>query len=136
MWRMDYKPATLAWILGAALAVGIGFRIVEGVRGKDTEFPGIVVQRDAEVLAIKARADSIISERRAKENGPIAINSASAADFETLDGIGKVLAARIVAYRDAHGPFASVEDLTNVSGIGPKRLDAIRARCVLDTLSR
>jgi competence protein ComEA len=36
------------------------------------------------------------------------------------------MSARIVAYRDSAGPFASVEDLTHVPGIGPKTLEAIR----------
>ena len=41
-------------------------------------------------------------------------------------GIGEVLAATIVEYRDTNGPFASVEDLMDVSGIGPATLDEIR----------
>lgn len=48
------------------------------------------------------------------------INLATAADLETLPGIGPVLAERIVAYREQHGPFRSVTDLQKVSGIGPK----------------
>ncbi|MBA3737632.1 MAG: helix-hairpin-helix domain-containing protein [Actinobacteria bacterium] len=58
--------------------------------------------------------------------GLININSASATELETLSGIGEVLAATIVEYRDQNGPFASVEDLMDVSGIGPATLDEIR----------
>lgn len=54
------------------------------------------------------------------------INTADAAAFETLDGIGPVLARRIVAYRDEHGPFGSVEDLLDVPGIGEAKLAIIR----------
>lgn len=54
------------------------------------------------------------------------INTASAADFETLSGIGEVLAAAIVDYRTENGPFASVDDLEDVSGIGPATLEEIR----------
>ena len=50
--------------------------------------------------------------------GPIAIHRASAQDLEALDGIGPVLASRIVTYRSANGPFAAVEELLKVSGIG------------------
>jgi competence protein ComEA len=59
-------------------------------------------------------------------SGLININSASATELETLSGIGEVLAATIVEYRTQNGPFASVEDLMDVSGIGPATLDEIR----------
>ena len=55
---------------------------------------------------------------KAKVTGPISLNRASAKELETLDGIGPVLAARIVAYRKVNGPFLTVEDLLKVSGIG------------------
>ncbi len=55
---------------------------------------------------------------KAKVTGPIALNRASAKELETLDGIGPVLAARIIAYRNQNGPFLSVDDLMKVSGIG------------------
>jgi competence protein ComEA len=54
------------------------------------------------------------------------VNTATAADLETLPGIGPVLAEAIVAYRDEHGPFTSVEQLEDVSGIGPVTLAEIR----------
>jgi competence protein ComEA len=56
----------------------------------------------------------------------ININTASATDFETLSGIGEVLAAAIVDYRTENGPFAAVDDLEDVSGIGPATLEEIR----------
>ncbi len=58
--------------------------------------------------------------------GLININTASATELETLSGIGEVLAATIVEYRDQNGPFASVDDLMDVSGIGPATLEEIR----------
>jgi competence protein ComEA len=55
---------------------------------------------------------------KAKVTGPIALNRASAKELESLDGIGPVLAARIIAYRKINGPFLTIEDLLKVSGIG------------------
>ena len=55
----------------------------------------------------------------------IDLNTATAAELDTLPGIGPVLAARIVAEREKR-PFAKVEDLRRVSGIGPKKLEALR----------
>jgi competence protein ComEA len=56
-----------------------------------------------------------------RNTGPIAINRASAKELEALDGIGPVLAVRIIAYRNANGPFVTLEALLEVSGIGPAK---------------
>lgn len=56
----------------------------------------------------------------------IDINRATATELEDLPGVGPVLAARIVAYRDLHGPFAVIEDLLDVGGIGEAKLAAMR----------
>jgi competence protein ComEA len=58
--------------------------------------------------------------------GTVDLNSADAAALQTLDGIGPALAERILAYRAAHGGFRSVNDLQNVTGIGPKKFAAIK----------
>ena len=63
---------------------------------------------------------------RQPESCPLNINTATAGQLETLDGIGQVLAQRIVDYRNANGPFASVDDLLEVNGIGPGILETIR----------
>lgn len=55
---------------------------------------------------------------------PVDINSADAATLaRELKGIGPTRAAAIIAYRDAHGPFKSVDELALVSGIGQKVID-------------
>ena len=56
----------------------------------------------------------------------IDINRATATELEDLPGVGPILAARIVAYRDLHGPFAVIEDLLDVGGIGEAKLAAMR----------
>lgn len=56
---------------------------------------------------------------------PVNLNTADEAALTALPGIGVALAARIVEYREAHGPFEAVEDLTNVSGIGQGKLAAL-----------
>ncbi|HJV04553.1 MAG TPA: ComEA family DNA-binding protein [Actinomycetota bacterium] len=54
------------------------------------------------------------------------VNVATAEELETLPGIGEVLAAAIIQYREEHGPFTSVDQLVEVSGIGEVTLEEIR----------
>ena len=59
---------------------------------------------------------------------PLDINAAAAEELAALPGIGEVLAGRIVAYREEHGPFAAVDDLPEVSGIGERKLAGLERR--------
>jgi len=61
------------------------------------------------------------SRAAVRKNGPIMINRATIKDFESLDGIGPVLANRIVTYRKSNGPFTAIEDLLKVPGIGQSK---------------
>ena len=56
----------------------------------------------------------------------ININTASASELDTLPGIGPTTAQKIVEYRDQNGPFVSIEDIINVSGIGPGTYERIK----------
>jgi competence protein ComEA len=58
--------------------------------------------------------------------GPVNLNTATPEDLDALPGIGPVMASAILAWRDANGPFASVDQLGEVDGIGPARLDKLR----------
>ena len=75
-----------------------------------------------------APAPSASSTRRKPVLAPksVNLNTASAEQLILLPGIGPSYAARIVAYRTEHGPFASIDELGEVKGIGKKRLEQIR----------
>jgi competence protein ComEA len=63
---------------------------------------------------------------------PIDLNQALRADLRTIPGIGEKLADRIVAHRDANGPFTSLDELRLISGIGPATLTRLRPHLRID----
>lgn len=96
--------------------------------GNQQNRDGITVSVSEECLTVPAvQTDALpeSTEETVAISFPISINRAGKEEFMALPGIGEVLAERIVAYRDEHGPFTSFEELLNVEGIGKKRLEEI-----------
>jgi len=83
-------------------------------------FEGEAVGQKGEVAGEKT---SFFSQGQA---GRININTASVSQLDSLPGIGPAYAQRIVDYRESHGPFSKVEDLTQISGIGDQTLEKIK----------
>ncbi len=85
------------------------------------------VLRDGQQVYVPIVGEEPRAEYSAEGEGAglININTASAARLEDLPGIGPALAQRIVAHREANGPFASAEGLTAVSGIGARKLEGM-----------
>jgi competence protein ComEA len=67
-----------------------------------------------------------VPAKGANEGSKIDVNTASVAELTKLNGVGEVTAKKIVEYREANGPFKSIDDLGKVKGIGPKTLDKFR----------
>lgn len=87
------------------------------------------------VLAQRQEYQVLITPLPREESGegwePVDINSADQAALEALPGVGPVLARRIIAWREEHGPFPSVEVLLQVEGIGQATLDQFRDRITI-----
>lgn len=67
---------------------------------------------------------------------PVNVNTADAeALAENIVGVGPKLAQAIIDYRQEHGPFASIEELERVRGIGPKLIEKNRADLLIETAS-
>jgi competence protein ComEA len=61
-------------------------------------------------------------------SAPVNLNSATAEQLDTLDGVGPATVQKILEYRTQHGGFSAVEDLAQIPGIGPKKLEALKAQ--------
>jgi competence protein ComEA len=64
----------------------------------------------------------------AAPSAPINLNSATAEQLDTLDGVGPTTAQKILDYRTQHGGFSSIDDLAQIPGIGPKKLESLKAQ--------
>ncbi|MDV3128274.1 ComEA family DNA-binding protein [Mycobacterium sp. 21AC1] len=106
--------------LNAARRVADGEQIVVGIAappGQPTTM-GSSVAGETPAPSGTAPADA--------PTAPVDLNAASAEQLDTLPGVGPVTAAAIVAWRDANGRFGSVDQLGEVDGIGPARLEKLR----------
>ncbi len=99
----------------------------------------VVVPSEADIAAQEAASAGVggvsagagASAPTGGASGKVNINTASAAQLDTLPGVGASTAEKIVADREANGPFKTVEDLKRVSGIGDKKFAALAdAICV------
>jgi competence protein ComEA len=77
-------------------------------------------------------APSVVGQQAVTGGGPININTASAAELDTLPGIGPAYAERIIAYREEHGPFADPIEIMEIKGIGPATYEEIKNRIITD----
>jgi len=148
----DARPGTQAYVhvLGAVADPGI-YRVPEGSRVFDAlaaaggattqaDLAAVNLARpiaDGEQLYVPAIGEppppiaagsgpAVPASGGAAGPGPVRLNTADAAQLESLPEVGPALAQRIIDWRAAHGGFSSVEELADVAGIGEKTLAALR----------
>lgn len=104
-------------VLADDAAVNLAQRVTDGEE--------IRVPRTGEILPAAARSRGASRKRRSAPPAPVDLNAADAAALASLPGLGATLAQRIVEYRAANGPFGSLDELADVSGMTQRRIDAI-----------
>jgi competence protein ComEA len=78
------------------------------------------------LVPLRAKGGAAVAGAVTAPGVPLDLNTATVEQLDELDGIGPATAQQIVAYREAHGGFGSVEELDQVPGIGETRLAALR----------
>jgi competence protein ComEA len=139
-------------VAGAVTQPGV-YRLAEGARVVDLveAAGGALADADLQALALAGRLTdgqrvqvprqgevlppSVLGVPAADASGaggasapmtPVDLNAATMAELDALPGIGPATAQAILTYRERNGPFRTVDDLGEVQGIGPARLDALR----------
>lgn len=77
------------------------------------------------MLALVA-STTLVAAAPANDSAVVNVNTATASELEFLPRIGPALAGRILEFRDANGPFKTVDELVAVRGIGEKSLELLR----------
>ena len=131
------SPSLFVHVTGAVMRPGL-FELAEGSRVIDAiaaaggftdeanrdQLNLARLLTDGEQFAVPAAGDDV--DAAAASDGRVNLNTADAAALDTLPRIGPAMAARILAWREANGRFASVDDLRNVAGIGDATFDGLR----------
>jgi competence protein ComEA len=134
-------------VVGAVHDPGV-YRLADGARVQDAiaRAGGETAKADLQAINLAAKVadgQQVVVPRRgtaapgaavgssvpgaaAAPSAPISLNAATAEQLDTLDGVGPSTAQKILDYRTAHGGFSSIDDLAQIPGIGPKKLEALR----------
>ena len=113
-------------------------RVIDAIKAAGDSAPGADLStinlarilNDGEQIYVDSTVLNSSGKRvsRSVHTGPININRATAAQLDSLDGIGPVIAQRIIEYRKVNGSFTSVDDLQKVSGIGAAKFAQIKTK--------
>ena len=137
------EPEILVDVTGAVNNPGVytltgKSRVIDAIKAAGDSAPGADlstlnlarVLADGEQIYVDATVVNSNGVRVSKpvHSGPININRATARQLDALDGIGPVIAQRIIDYRKIHGSFLSIDDLQKVSGIGAAKFAQIKAK--------
>ncbi len=113
-----YEKGLIAFLV-LALLLGLGFSVYK------KSHPGV----DIRIAGYSSGSGQDIGELPSFK---ININEASEADLAKLKGVGRVLAGRIVKYRESRGPFGSIDDIRKVKGVGKALYERIKDNISLE----
>jgi len=113
-------------------------RVIDAIKAAGDSAPGADlstinlarVLNDGEQIYVDSTVVNSSGQRVSKKvaSGPVNINRATLRQLDALDGIGPVIAGRIIDYRKKNGSFLSIDDLQKVSGIGVAKFAQIKSK--------
>lgn len=134
-----FAPSTfLVHVAGAVMEPGL-YELDSGARVSDVVemaggFSDSALESSVNLARLISDGEQIVvldSSQLATDSGYVSLNSASASRLEELPGIGPSTAKKIIDYRQKIGSFSSIEQITEVPGIGKKLLEQIRDQLTL-----
>jgi len=131
--QLNPKECTVLVFLIAVLLAGAGVsawhhhQVQKNLRTAQT-----AIVEDSIAKARSAVSDSQSAVHRSQSSALMDLNTASASEFDLLPGIGPAFAQRIIEYRTRHNGFKAIDELLQVPGIGPKKLEAIKDRVTVN----
>ncbi len=115
----------ISWVIYGILVLAAAFILGYLLGSGQTAAP--VQVTIAPSAAVSPSPETATEAAPSASGGLIDLNTATQEQLETLPGIGRELASRIIAYRQEYGPFVAKEQLMDVDGIGQGRYDKIEA---------
>lgn len=119
---LNFTPQEIKAVLFLLMALLVGSGIVLYQRSH----PGFAPELKLDRNYVDSLDEIPYLSPSGREESAIDLNRATAAELQLLPGVGPALSRRIVEYREAKGRFGKIEDVMQVSGIGPKTFEAIK----------
>jgi len=127
---LNFTPQEIKALIFLLIALLVGSGITLYKRSHPQFAPELMREKSPQTTVYSPPlSDSLGGE---SVNKKINLNQATSEELEVIPGLGPILSQKIIAYREAHGPFRKLDDLMQISGIGPKKFEQIKDYLILE----
>ena len=129
---MNNKEKVILYFLIISIIIGSAISLYKR-QNERKKFNKIEFNKIEKVSNLEAISEnSVIKTEKIRNQYPVNINQATKKEMEALPGIGPVIAQRIIDKRNRVGKFTRLEDLLKVKGIGPKTLQKMKDKIIIE----